>query len=210
MPIWLDEIVGGWKASGTAVLFSGQPNTITANGGAVTGGGTLRANHYRHMVIKNRKDGLYVTTAGGDGSTAYPNTYVIAGAWGTDPSATNSGTAAAPAGKTATCGNAGGNDGICAYGQPASQVTGQAPVFGTASVGSERSQGFRNIDASVQKSWKLYGAHELQFITEAYNVGNISSYNNEGRTVNGGSTWGYVQSTRSQQRQLELELKYKF
>jgi len=210
MPFWLDEIVGGWKASGTAVLFSGQPNTITANGGAVTGGGTLRANHYRHMVIKGRKDGVYVTTAGVDGAIAYPNTYVIAGAWGTDPSAINSGAAAAPAGKTATCGNAGGNDGICAYGQPAAQVTGQAPVFGTASVGSERAQGFRNIDASLQKSWKLYGAHELQFISEAYNVGNISSYNNEGRTVNGGSTWGYVQSTRSQQRQLELELKYKF
>jgi len=210
MPLWLDEIVGGWKVSGTAVLFSGQPNTITANGGAVTGGGTLRANHYRPMKITGRKDGLYQTTAGFDASTSYPNTYVIAGAWGTDPSAVNSGTAAAPAGQAATCGNAGGNDGICAYGQPAAQVTGQAPVFGTASVGSERAQGFRNIDASVQKSWKLYEAHQLQFIAEAYNVGNITSYNNEGRTVNGGSTWGYVQSTRSQQRQLELELKYKF
>ncbi len=84
------------------------------------------------------------------------------------------------------------------------------PVFGTASVGSERAQGFRNIDASLQKSWKLFDTHQLQFIAEAYNVGNITSYNNQGRTVNGGSTWGYVQSTRSQQRQLELELKYKF
>lgn len=214
MPIWLDEVVGGWKASGTAVLFSGQPNTITANGGAVTGGGTLRANHYRKMKITGRKDGVYATgpsanpttaVCGVDGATSSGCVYTVAGAWGTDPSATHSGNVG-----TGTCGAAGTDDGICAYGQPAAQVTGQAPVYGTASVGSERAQGFRNIDASLQKSWKLYREHELQFISEAYNVGNITSYNNEGRTVNGGSTWGYVQSTRSQQRQLELELKYKF
>ena len=102
------------------------------------------------------------------------------------------------------------DDGTCAYGQPNLATAGTAPIFGTASVGSERAQGFRDIDASVQKSWKLYRDHELLFITEAYNVGNITSYNNQGRTVNGGSTWGYVQSSRSQQRQLELELKYKF
>jgi len=47
-------------------------------------------------------------------------------------------------------------------------------------------------------------------VCEAYNVGNIVSYNNQGRTVDNGSTWGFVQSTRSEPRQLELELKYKF
>jgi hypothetical protein len=217
MPIWLDEIVGGWKASGTAVLFSGQPNTITANGssGAV-GAGTLRANHYRAMKITGRKDGFYVTqnTASGiataDGPTGTGNTYVIAGAWGTDPSATHSGTVGAGCGLSGVGNGATSDDGICAYGQPSLAVAGTAPIFGTASVGSERAQGFRDLSASVQKSWKLYETHELQFITEAYNVGNITSYNNEGRTTGGGSTWGYVQSTRSQQRQLELELKYKF
>jgi hypothetical protein len=212
MPVWLDEIVGGWTTSGSAVLFSGQPNTITANGGAVTGGGTLRANHYRHMKITGVKDGVYTTSAGVDGATSYPNVYVQAGAWGTDPSALNSGRAAAnlTLGQTPTCGNAGYDDGICAYGQPAAQVTGQAPVFGTASVGSERAQGFRQVDASVSKDWKIYHGNGLQFVCEAYNVGNIVSYNNQGRTVNNGSTWGFVQSTRSEPRQLELELKYKF
>jgi hypothetical protein len=211
MPLWLDEVVGGWKVSGTAVLFSGQPNTITANGGAVTGGGTLRANHYRKLHVTGRKDGLYLTSGSssacgfdsGSGNSAC--TFVIAGAWGTDPSATHSGNVGA-----GTCGTAAFDDGICAYGQPAAQVTGQAPVYGTASVGSERAQGFRDIDSSLQKAWKLYESHELQFIANAYNVGNITSYNNEGRTVDGGSSWGLVQSTRSQQRQLELELKYKF
>jgi hypothetical protein len=236
VPLWLDEVIGGWKASATTVIFSGQPNTITANGGAVTGGGTLRANHYRKLKITGRHDGVYTTavypgfsggncSAGADGGTgtctpngvAYsvPYVYTQAGAWGNDPSALNSGTVATPqaalnAGVPATCGNAGHDDGICAYGQPASQVTGQAPVYGTASVGSERAQGFRTVDASVQKDWKIYKGNQLQFICNAYNVGNITSYNNEGRTVDGGSTWGYVQSSRSQQRQLELELKYKF
>jgi hypothetical protein len=244
MPLWLDEIVGGWTTSGSAVLFSGQPNTITANGGAVTGGGTLRANHYRHLKVVGVKDGVYTTGnypgvsggtctgAGVDGSTgsctpasgpgganttAYtvPYVYVNAGAWGNDPSAVNSGTgavsaAAQAAGYAQSCGNAGHDDGICAYGQPAAQVTGQAPIFGTASVGSERAQGFRQVDASVAKNFTLFHENTLQFVCEAYNVGNIVSYNNQGRTVNGGSTWGFVQSTRSEPRQLELELKYKF
>ncbi|WP_160115011.1 TonB-dependent receptor [Bryocella elongata] len=206
VPVWLDEVIGGWKVSGSAVLFSGQPNTITATSSAGIGSaGSLRANHYRHMKVVNPKYGLYVTSAGVDASIASPNTFVIAGAWGTDPSATNSGNQG-----TGTCGQAGHDDGICAYGQPAAGVTGQAPIFGTASVGSERAPGFRQVDASVQKEWKLYHEHILQFLAEAYNVGNIVSYNNQGRTVNGGSTWGYVQSTRSEPRQLELELKYKF
>lgn len=216
MPIWLDEVVGGWKVSGTAVLFSGQPNTITANGSSgATGAGTLRANHYRKLKVVGPKDGLYETTSvtstansacgfdAGSGSSACK--MVIAGAWGTDPSATNSGNVGA-----GTCGVSGTDDGVCAYGQPSVATAGSAPIFGTASVGSERAQGFRNLDTSVQKGWKLYHTHELQFIAEAYNVGNISSYNNQGRTTGGGSSWGYVQSTRSQQRQLELELKYKF
>jgi hypothetical protein len=227
IPTWLDEIVGGWKVSGDTVYFSGQPNTITANGGTgATGTGTLRANHYRKMIIKNRINGQYTTTAGVDGSTGtaapvapatygLPYQYVVAGAWGTDPSATHSGTvavsaAAIAAGVSKNCGNAGYDDGICAYGQPAAAATGQAPIFGNAGVGSERAEGFFTADASVQKNWKLFHEHTLQFICEAYNVGNITGYNNEGRTVDGGSTWGYVQSSRSQQRQLELELKYKF
>jgi hypothetical protein len=148
--------------------------------------------------------------AAADGGTGAGNTYVIAGAWGTDPSATHSGTVGAGCGLSGVGTGTTSDDGICAYGQPNLAAAGTAPIFGTASVGSERAQGFRDVSASVQKSWKLYHEHELQFITEAYNVGNITSYNNEGRTTGGGSTWGYVQSTRSQQRQLELELKYKF
>jgi len=215
MPTWLDEIVGGWRLSGSAVLFSGQPNTITANGGTgATGTGTRRANHYRHMKIRGRiVDGWYETTGGGsyapdpglNGSFTAPNTMVIAGAWGEDPSATQSGNVG-----PGTCGTAGYDDGVCAYGQPAVAPTGSAPIFGTARVGSERAQGFRQIDGSLQKTWKLHETHQLMFLANAYNMANIVSYNNQGRTTGGGSTWGYVQSTRSEPRQIELELKYQF
>ncbi len=213
-PAWLDEVIGGWTVSGSAVLFSGQPNTVTANGssGAV-GAGTLRANHYRPMVRKGGVDGWYETSGGGsyapnpglDGKTGAGYTYVIAGDWGTDPSALNSGNVGA-----GTCGTSGYNDGICAYGQPAVAAAGVAPIFGTASVGSERAQGFRQVDSSLQKAWKLHESHQLVFVANFYNVGNIVSYNNQGRTTGGGSTWGYVQSTRSEPRQIELELKYSF
>jgi hypothetical protein len=51
-------------------------------------------------------------------------------------------------------------------------------------------RGFRQIDASLQKAWKLHESHELMFVSDFYNVANITSYNNQGRTVDGGSTWG--------------------
>lgn len=213
-PTWLDEVIGGWTVSGSAVLFSGQPNTITANGSSgATGAGTLRANHYRPMVRKGGVDGWYETSGGGsyapnpglDGKTSAGYTYVIAGEWGTDPSATNSGNVGA-----GTCGTSGYNDGICAYGQPNVAGAGSAPIFGTASVGSERAQGFRQVDSALQKAWKLHEQHQLVFNANFYNVGNIVSYNNQGRTTGGGSTWGWVQSTRSEPRQIELELKYQF
>jgi hypothetical protein len=214
VPVWLDQLIGGWTTSGSAVLFSGQPNTITANGGSgSTGAGTLRANHYRPMLRKRGVDGWYETSGGGsyapnpglDGNTGTGYTYVIAGEWGTDPSATHSGNVG-----MGTCGASGYDDGVCAYGQPEVVPAGSAPIFGTASVGSERAQGFRQIDAVLQKVWALHESQQLVFAANAYNVGNIVSYNNEGRTTGGGSTWGYVQSTRSEPRQLELELKYRF
>ncbi|WP_446741725.1 carboxypeptidase regulatory-like domain-containing protein [Silvibacterium acidisoli] len=187
----IDEIFGGWVVSANSVLLSGFPDTITASGSANVGtAGSLRANHYRHMVVKNRAWG-YVTST-------------IAGGWGTDPSAVDSG------GTNSPCAKAGFDDGTCAYGQPALAATGATPIFGDASVGSERSPGYQNYDAAAEKAFRVWRDQSIDFKCSAYNVGNISSYNNPGRGVDGSSTWGLVQSTRSQQRQLELQLEYKF
>jgi hypothetical protein len=204
----VDEFVGGWRISGNSVLLSGFPNTILANGSANVGNaGGLRANHYRPMKVVGHKAGYVVNDSNGNET--------FAGWWGTDPSALHSGYLAGKGlqvGNTSTntCGNAGFDDGICAYGQPAARATGSAPIFGTAGVGTERSAGYVNYDAHLDKTFPIYGAHTLVFSANGYNVGNITSYNNPGRGVSGNSTWGLVQSTRSQQRQLELELKYKF
>lgn len=187
----LDEAFGGWVVSANSVLLSGFANTIIASGSANVGtAGSLRANHYRHMVVKNRKYG-YATSA-------------IAGGWGSDPSAVDSGGTSSP------CATAGFYDGTCAYGQPALAATGAAPVFGNASVGTERAPGYQNYDAAAEKAFHVWREHSIDFKCSAYNVGNITSYNNPGRGVAGSSTWGLVQSSRSQQRQLELQLEYKF
>jgi len=111
--------------------------------------------------------------------------------WGDDPSASQ-------------CLVAGVDDGKCAYGAAA------AGTFGNAGVGTERSAGFRGVDAAGFKNFTIFREHTLQFRVDAYNVGNISSYNNPGRTVTATTGWGLVQSTRSQQRQIQFALKYKF
>lgn len=111
--------------------------------------------------------------------------------WGDDPSA-------------GQCLVAGVDDGKCAYGAPA------PGTFGNASVGTERSAGFLGVDAAGFKDFTIFHEHKLQFRVDAYNVGNISSYNNPGRTVTASTGWGLVQSTRSQQRQIQFALKYKF
>jgi len=207
----VDELLGGWNISANSVLLSGFPNTIIAAGSANVGtAGALHANHYRHMVIKNRKWGFNTYQAGATNQPA------IAGGWGDDPSATHSGYTTpnaaqiAAGAQTPNCATAGFDDGVCAYGQPAAAVTGQAPIFGNSASGTERAPGYVNYDASVGKLFRIYNEHALEFKCSAYNVGNISSYNNPGRGIAGSSTWGLVQSTRSQQRQLELQLSYKF
>lgn len=197
----VDEAIGGWKVSGSAVLYSGFPVTITSGSSAnVNSAGSLRAAHYRKMKISGRQTkGLIIGTSANE---------TVAGWWGQDSSATHSSMTGA-----GTCGTAGFDDGVCAYGVPATAgfATGAVPNFsGTAGIGSERSPGYRGIDAAVSKNFPIFREQTLEFNCHAYNVGNISGYNNPGRGVNGSSTWGLIQSTRSQQRQLELALRYKF
>lgn len=64
----VDGVLGGWKFATTAILYSGFPETIFANGNSNTNTwGFSRANQYRPMVIRNQS---------------------IQNWWGTDPSAT--------------------------------------------------------------------------------------------------------------------------
>lgn len=202
-PIYLQELIGGWKVAGNGVMLSGFPVTITTGGSANVGSaGSMRANHYRAMHIRGRQEKGFF-----EGSSRHET---VAGWWGNDPSVLNSVNINVDGTSNGTCSAAGTDDGVCAYGVPVAPAKGSAPVFGTASIGTERSPGFRGVDASLIKEFILKGEHKLEFDSYFYNVGNITGYNNPGRGLNGSSTWGLIQSTRSQQRQIELALKYKF
>jgi hypothetical protein len=67
---FVDAVLGGWKLSTSAILYSGIPVTIFGpdNSNAFNTFGFSRANHYRKMVIRNRSVNDW---------------------WGTDPSALN-------------------------------------------------------------------------------------------------------------------------
>lgn len=175
----LDLIVGGWKVSGNATLYSGLPVTIQAAAVGVSGQNTGRANHYRTLRRVHARQ-LQPNVASG-----------FYGWFGTDPSA-------------APCTTPGVDNGVCAYGVPATGT------FGNAGIGTERSPGFRGIDAAGFKTFHIYDTHELTFRADAYNVGNIASYNNPGRSVATPASFGFIQSTRSQQRQIQFALKYRF
>jgi hypothetical protein len=50
----LNQVVGGWKISGSAMLYTGFPITITSTNNANVNAQTARANRYRPLVIHNR------------------------------------------------------------------------------------------------------------------------------------------------------------
>jgi hypothetical protein len=214
----IDEFIGGWRVSGDAVLLSGFPLAIRAGSDSnyVGGGGFIRAHQYRKMKITGRQYGRIIGVVNGVPTLNQgPNAEVLAGAFGTDPSATHSNHLGA-----GTCNNTAAtsfnqlDDGVCAYGIPSILLNGaqnRAPDFSdTAHIGTERAPAFRGADAALLKDFPIFRENTIEFTAHAYNVGNISSYNNPNVIINGGNNWGIVQSTRSQQRQLELELKYKF
>jgi Carboxypeptidase regulatory-like domain/TonB dependent receptor len=166
---FLDLLVGGWKASASAILYSGFP--ITINGPATSNTnsyGQARSNFYRPFKIRNR---------------------TVANWWGTDASAI-------------PC-SAGGDNGTCAYGA-ASPLS-----FGTASVGSERTPGYRQVDFSAFKEFHITEAQAVGFRADFFNVFNIASYDNPDNNVTDGN-FGQITNVRSPPRQIQFSAQYRF
>jgi len=114
--------------------------------------------------------------------------------WGDDPSAV-------------PCTEAGVDNGVCAYGAPASNA------FGTARNGSEYGPGFLNVDAAAYKDFRIVGEHAIGFHFDAFNVFNIASYGNPDTGITD-SNFGNISNsgspTRSSERRLQFSARYTF
>jgi hypothetical protein len=121
--------------------------------------------------------------------------------YGTDPSATY-------------CSTPGVDNGVCAFGVPASNT------FGTARNGDVRDPGYLNVDMSAFKDFRIVKEHTLGFRFDAFNAFNIVSYgnpdtnltdssfgniSNQGNGANGASG-----AVRSSERHLQFSAKYNF
>jgi len=116
--------------------------------------------------------------------------------WGTDPSAQP----CLPDTQNPT----GADNGVCAYGVAASNT------FGTAHNSTERAPGYRQVDMSLFKDFRLWKEqHVLGFRADFFNIFNIASYGNPDNSIND-SSWGLISNVRSPARQIQLSLHYMF
>ena len=70
------------------------------------------------------------------------------------------------------CTTAGVDNGICAFGVPASNT------FGTESNGAIRGPGYHNVDLSMFKDFHIFREQTVGFRFDAFNAFNIVSYGN--------------------------------
>jgi hypothetical protein len=186
----LDEIVGGWKISGTLLNYTGFPITINGpNPTGINSDGGGRANQYRHFKIVNRS---------------------VSNWWGTDPSVNHPVTDPVTHMVVNTCASIASDDGVCAYGPASSQNFPAVPLaFGDAAVNSERAPGYRQFDSSLFKDFHIYGEHVIGFRANFYNLFNIASYGNPSNNITN-TNFGQITSVNSPPRQIELSAHYNF
>lgn len=112
--------------------------------------------------------------------------------FGTDPSAT-------------PCTTAGVDNGVCAFGVPASNA------FGTESNGAVRGPDYHNVDMSLFKDFHTWREQTIGFRFDAFNAFNLVSYGNPDTGITD-SNFGNVsfQGVRSVERHLQFSLKYNF
>lgn len=118
--------------------------------------------------------------------------------FGTDPSAT-------PCLNTDSNGNTIDN-GVCAYGNES--YTG----FGNAQNGSERAPGFRQVDLSAFKKFRITESQSLEFRGDAFNALNLASYGAPDSSLGDSAVGrlGLITGTLSSQRIMQVSLHYRF
>lgn len=172
-----DELLGGWELSANAMYHTGFPATMIQTG-ANTGLNAASDNsNYNYAGRLNQYRKMKIV-----GRSAL-------NWWGTDPSAT-------------PC-HAGVDNGICAYGKPASGT------FGDAHNGTERNPGFQNVDLSLFKGFRTTGHQYLKFRIDAYNVFNLDSWAAPNSRA-GSSQYGKIVGSSSNPRQFQISGVYTF
>ena len=113
--------------------------------------------------------------------------------FGTDPSAQ-------------PCTTPGVDNGVCAFGAPASNT------FGSSRNGSVRGPGYLNVDMSAMKDFHIYREQSLGFQFDAFNAFNIVSYGNPDVGINdtGFGQIAQQNSIRSAERHLQFSAHYRF
>jgi hypothetical protein len=95
------------------------------------------------------------------------------------------------------------DNGSCAYG--AESYNG----FGNAQNGSERAPGFRQVDLSAFKTFKVTESQTLELRGEAFNALNIASYAPP-QTYIFSPQFGLITGTNSSQRVMQVSMHYRF
>ena len=185
MPRALDEVAGGWKISGSVVMYSGFPITMASGENYNVNSFGAHSQHFRPMHVANRS---------------------IDNWFGTDPSAL-------------PCvhfdANGDGNiqdNGTCAYALESYNY------FGNSQNGSERAPGYRQVDLSAMKNFRITESHTLEFRGDAFNALNIVSYGAPNASLgsynqqasNGHGTFGLISGSNSSQRTMQISMHYRF
>jgi hypothetical protein len=170
----LDTALGGWRFATTALLYTGFPVTI-----------------FYPPDNSNTNNAGWGFSRANQYRPLIIRNRSLKNWWGTDPSAT-------------PCLQAGVDNGVCAYGEPATNT------FGTAKNSTERAPGYRQVDMSLFKDFHLWReGHVLGFRADFFNTFNIASYSNPDNGISD-SSFGLISSVRSPARQIQLSLHYSF
>ena len=81
--------------------------------------------------------------------------------------------------------------------------------FGNAQNGSERAPGFRQVDLSVFKTFRITEEQSLQLRFEGFNALNLASYGPPNTSLTS-PQFGLITGTNSSQRVMQVSLHYKF
>jgi hypothetical protein len=172
-----DELLGGWELSANAMYHGGFPATMIQTGGNTALNSASDNSNYNYAGRLNQYRPMKIV-----GRSAL-------NWWGTDPSAK-------------LCGK-GQDNGLCAYGKPASGT------FGDAHNGTERNPGFQNVDLSLFKGFRTAGKQYVKFRVDAYNVFNLDSWAAP-NSRDGSGQYGKIVGSSSNPRQFQISGVYTF